>query len=382
MIYLSKRSNTKEFIARAKKLKPDHDYSKIVYVNSYTKVIITCPEKHEFSISPDHFLHGRDCRTCGYISSAKKQSSNTKEFIDKAKKIKPDHDYSKVIYANSRTKVIIICPKGHKFSIVADHFLRGQGCGICSITRKSNTEEFIARAKKIKPDHDYSEVVYVNNKTKVIITCPEKHRYLITPNNFLNGHDCRICGYKIIVEKRSSNTEEFTSKAKKIKPDHDYSKVVYINARIKVIITCPKKHEFLTSPETFLSGHDCPTCNLSKGEEAIRKLLEKYNISYNPQEEFEGLVGLKKGNLSFDFAISKKDKLLFLLEYQGEQHFRPWKTSVKYKEIFKSASKRTKAHDRIKKAYCTEHKIPLEFINYDEDIEERLDDLMEKYNLK
>ena len=48
-----RRLTTKEFITRAKEVHDDkYDYSKVVYVNSTTKVIIICPVHGEFPQTP------------------------------------------------------------------------------------------------------------------------------------------------------------------------------------------------------------------------------------------------------------------------------------------------------------------------------------------
>lgn len=62
-------------------------------------------------------------------------------------------------------------------------------------TKKSTTEEFIAKAQKIHGDlYDYSEVEYRNNRTKVKIRCVKHdHIYLQKPNDHLNGRGCPLC---------------------------------------------------------------------------------------------------------------------------------------------------------------------------------------------
>ena len=55
--------------------------------------------------------------------------------------------------------------------------LRGQGCPVCGLERKTKRkEQFIQEAKdKYNNFYDYSKVEYVNNITKVCIIC-SKHR--------------------------------------------------------------------------------------------------------------------------------------------------------------------------------------------------------------
>ena len=59
---------------------------------------------------------------------------------------------------------------------------------------KLTTEEFIAKAKAVHGDkYDYSKVEYVNNKTKVIITCPLHGKFSQAPFNHLHGNECPKC---------------------------------------------------------------------------------------------------------------------------------------------------------------------------------------------
>jgi len=56
-------------------------------------------------------------------------------------------------------------------------------------------------------------------------------------------------------------TKEFISEAKKIfGTKYDYSKVVYKNSSVKVIIICPEHGEFLKAPQKHLKGQGCRIC--------------------------------------------------------------------------------------------------------------------------
>lgn len=61
----------------------------------------------------------------------------------------------------------------------------------------------------------------------------------------------------------------------------------------------------------------CPLCNISYGEELVMNFLNKNNIRFTPQKEFDSLIGLGFGNLSYDFYIEDKRTLI---EFQGIQH--------------------------------------------------------------
>lgn len=185
-----------DFIEKSNRIHSDkYDYSKVNYVNSKTKVIITCPEHGDFEQLPNSHLLGKGCIKCG--------GSSTKDFQDFIEQSNLKHnskyDYSKVNYVNNKTKVEIICKEhGSFYQTPLKHISYGYGCPNCVSNVKSNTTEFIQKSLKIhKERFDYSKVDYVNNKTKVVITCNKHGDFEQLPNSHLLGHGCPQCCNKI-----------------------------------------------------------------------------------------------------------------------------------------------------------------------------------------
>ena len=167
---------TEEFIKRAKNIHGNkYDYSKVIYVNTETKVCIVCPKHGEFCQIPHSHLSGSGCPFCGRMKSpqAKKERASM-SFIEKARKVHGEkYDYSKFKYVDAKTKGIIICPIHGEYLQSADKHIHGSGCRKCSKNEQLTTEEFIERAKEIHGEkYDYSKVEYVNALTKVCIICP------------------------------------------------------------------------------------------------------------------------------------------------------------------------------------------------------------------
>lgn len=105
-------------------------------------------------------------------------------------------------------------------------------------------------------------------------------------------------------------------------------------------------------------------CCRSKGELIISDLLAKNNIQFIPQYSFKDFIS-EKNNIpyKFDFAIVDNNNLLYLIEYDGEQHYYYSKNSSSSwntKEHFE----KTKLRDNKKNIYCSEHGIPLIRIPY------------------
>lgn len=65
-----KKTTNSQFIQRAKEIYGDkYDYSKTNYINSDTKVIITCSKHGNFEKRPLKFLTGRECYECKKVES-------------------------------------------------------------------------------------------------------------------------------------------------------------------------------------------------------------------------------------------------------------------------------------------------------------------------
>jgi len=282
---------------------------------------------------------------------------STEEFIQKAIQVHGDkYDYSQVVYINSRTKVCIICLNHGTFWQQPFDHLYNHGCRKCNIInqpqcRPSNTEDFIKKAKKVHNKYDYSKVIYVNNKTKICIICPEHGEFWQTPNAHIQGQGCPKCAKNLILIKRSSNTIEFIQKANQVHNNkYNYLKVEYINDRIKICIICPKHGEFWQSPNSHLQGCGCPICKSSKGELRIILWLKKYRINFIPQYKFNDCRGIKR-TLPFDFYLPKFNTCI---EFDGKQHF----------GIGKWACKSINDNDQIKNEYCKQNNIHLIRIPY------------------
>ena len=189
------------------------------------------------------------------------------EFIKKARKVHGDkYDYSKVHYINNKTKVCITCPEHGEFWQMPANHTKGYGCSKCGGTKKLTTEEFIVKANKVHENkYDYSNVEYINNHTKVCIVCPEHGEFWQSPGSHLLGNGCPICGIKTASKKRKKTAEAFIEQAKVLHNNkYDYSNVEYINNHTKVCIVCPEHGEFWQTPNCHLNGQGCPNCCKNK----------------------------------------------------------------------------------------------------------------------
>lgn len=355
------------FISLAKELHPEYDYTNTNYVNALNKVEVICPKHGSFFILPQNFLKGQGCPKCSSERVAKKQTSTTDEFVNKAKILHPELDFSEVNYVNAHTKVKVICPKHGVFYKEPGDLLKkgGHGCPKCGHERCGkhvNTNEFIEKVKKIHPEYDYSKVNYTGAFDKVEITCPKHGSFFIMPSNLLRGSGCLQCAN----EKRSNNNDELIEKAKMFHPEYDYSKTNYVNARTKVIVTCPKHGDFSANPAWLIKGVGCPVCSESKGESFIRSWLLNHKISFIGQHRFNDLR-----RYPYDFYLPNFN---LLIEYNGEQHYKEVSVFHRKSGDFEGQLVR----DHLKKSYAERNGYNLlvipywEFKNIDKILSEKL----------
>lgn len=170
---------TVEFIQKANKLHNGrYDYSQTVYVNSRTKVKIICLEHGTFEQLPSSHLQGNGCPKCARVwsddhkynlqlSARRSRGMTTSEWIKRARQVHGDrYDYSQTVYVNQRTNVKIICPVHGVFEQKADSHIRGCGCRLCGLNSENR-----------KGVHSWSE----EQHRKTMTTCLNRYgakRYL------------------------------------------------------------------------------------------------------------------------------------------------------------------------------------------------------------
>lgn len=250
-------TETKEiFIEKANKIHNNkYNYSLVEY--SYTKnpVKIICPTHGEFTQKPVTHLQGYGCQICG---GSKQLTQN--DFIEKANKTHNNkYNYSKAIYKNAQSKLIIDCAIHGEFTQKASKHLFGQGCPHCANNVKSSLEKFIEKAKlKHGEIYDYSKTEYDGTDTKTIFICPIHGDFETTPYLHLK-HGCLECSIQEPGNKQYQDT--FIENSNKIHNNkYDYSQVDYFNAITYVKIVCPIHGVFEQAPYDHRQGKGCSKC--------------------------------------------------------------------------------------------------------------------------
>lgn len=200
------RSSIKEFVNAAQLIhNNEYDYSQVVYKNTSTSVAIICHKHGQFEQSPNTHLSGSGCLECGREKTKASNTKSTDVFINESRAIHGDkYDYSSVEYKGTFEKVVIICPEHGEFDQEPTSHLSDHGCPQCGINagadaRRSNTEEFITKARRIHGDrYHYTKVKYKSNMSHVIITCPKHGDFNQSPSHHLQQQGCPRCKESIL----------------------------------------------------------------------------------------------------------------------------------------------------------------------------------------
>ena len=273
------------FIEKARSVHGDkYDYSKSVYVNSKTKLTITCKAHGDFEQIPNSHLCGSGCPDCGKKARNGRHEPNTQGFIKKANAVHGDkYDYSKSVYIKSKQKVVITCTKHGDFEQTPNSHLAGQGCRKCgkeSMGKKQtlSKDQFLKKAKSVHGDkYDYSLVDYVGVDTAVKIVCSKHGVFNQKPHEHMIGRDCLDCGNETSGIARTRTTSYFIEKAHLVHGDrYDYSKSEYKGVSDKISIICSKHGEFTQVAGYHMQGAGCPSCAV-RHSNAELEMLEMLN---------------------------------------------------------------------------------------------------------
>lgn len=345
-----------EFIERSlNKHNGLYDYSKTIYKNARTKVIIICKIHGEYEQLPFSHLKGSGCKQCA--NDALKIQYTKTEFIQHCNKTHNfKYDYSDTKYVDWSTKIFVICPIHGKFYINPSQHVKGTGCPKCNHVKITKTnDEFIIQSTIIHNNkYEYSKTNYINALHDVEIICKQHGSFIQNAHSHLQGHGCPICRNESHPKKYTTKT--LIEKFKSIHSDlYDYSKVNYYNYTSPVEIICKIHGVFKQTPKKHLMGQGCPMCKKSHGEQLIQKFLTENNISYQPQYRFKNCKYNKI--LPFDFYLPAHN---ICIEFDGKQHHKPMSFSSDQSEETKNNNlANIQIRDNIKTEFCYSNNIKL-----------------------
>lgn len=198
------------------------------------------------------------------------------------------------------------------------------------------------------------EILWENSPVKVKCLCDCGKTTIVNKVDLKDGHT-RSCGCLQIDSISEKNIKDFTG----MKSEYGVKLIErYKQNKNKVFLwkcECHCGNIFYDIPARILNGHtrSCGCLKSSISEKVIEDFLIEKNIPYKTQYSFDDLRYKQK--LKFDFAIMKDNNTLdFLVEYDGEQHFKAVECFGGEKQY-----KETKIRDNLKNEYCLKNNIKL-----------------------
>ena len=132
-------------------------------------------------------------------------------------------------------------------------------------------------------------------------------------------------------------------------------------SRKKIWWKCDKNHEWkAVVGSRTCHNQSCPYCKTSIGENTIAEILRAKDIPFERECKFKTCKD--ENCLPFDFMIKLGSKLK-LIEYQGQQHYRPLNFGSTVKDA-RTMFAYVQKHDAIKRHWCQKNKIQLLEIPY------------------
>ena len=147
------RSTLAEFLTKSNAIHGDrYDYSNANYVDSVTKIQISCSIHGPFWQTPNAHLLGQGCPVCGG-----RVKLTTEQFVTNAEVVHGDtYDYSETDYVTAKDPVKIICRIHGEFWQTPNNHTQGQGCPTCSASKGELVISKVLRGKDIKYVQEYS----------------------------------------------------------------------------------------------------------------------------------------------------------------------------------------------------------------------------------
>ena len=226
--------------------------------------------------------------------------------------------YGPIVGTGKNRKIHVWCKEHGLFIQSLTNHLKGYGCFKCS--RETAIEktryaydEYVAKARSIHGDKfDYSLVKFKTVNDDIDIICPVHGNITQRANGHLK-YGCAKChsDSKIIPK------DVFIQRANEVHDNkYDYSEMEYNKTSEKIKIICKEHGPFKQHGGEHLRGSGCPICRSSRGELKIAKMLQKLDIPFIKEFSFTD------STFRYDFKLVNEN---ILIEFDGEQHFRPVK---------------------------------------------------------
>lgn len=216
--------------------------------------------------------------------------------------------------------------------------------------------------------------------TKICDACDKEvpgipYRDIMKCRNASGKDMCRKCGTKEMLRKRTmrrvNSGDNLAFAAPELAQEwhltmncRESPETVVPNSHYKAWWVCSDcRHEWQASVYARMGGTGCPVCRKSRGERRIYKFLQEQGVAFETQVSYDGLIGIGGCPLLFDFVVGEVDNPRLVIEYDGEQHFRPVIFGENSRDPIEQFDK-VREHDRRKNEWCVNLGVPILRIKY------------------
>ena len=362
---------TSEYLSRLSVVNPNIEAIED-YVTAKTKILHKCKiDGYEWYVEPSSTLQGCGCPQC-----AGNIKRSHEEYVVELLTKNPNVE-SIDVYVNANTPILHRCILHDVYWYITPYnALLGRGCVKCSHekTRLSimKTQEEYEAELCIKNPHVKLVGKYINARTPTTHRCNE-HNMLwdVLPHSVLLGNGCSKCWRERAAIALRKTEVQYVAELEQLNSSVELVGD-YINSNTPTLHHCKACDNYWSpTPGNVLAGHGCPICNQSYGEKVVGIWLAKHNISFISQHRFADCIDQRQ--LPFDFYLPELNKMI---EFDGEQHFRPVDFAGRGAKWALEHFKITQHHDKIKNQYCCDNNIQLLRIPYFKNIEDELNNFL------
>lgn len=157
------------------------------YTSSQTPLQILCSKGHNIKPSFSEFKRKARCNEC---------SRSRKPTIDEINTYIAPKGF-KVIsteYKDNSTKLQTQCSKGHVWDICWNNLKNGNGCPYCYGNKKYTFDDIKKNLEQF--GYKINQNFYKDVSTKIELICPKQHRYSVRYHDFLTGVRCSSCSHQ------------------------------------------------------------------------------------------------------------------------------------------------------------------------------------------
>lgn len=176
------------------------------YINNRTKLEIECPHHHTWWASWDSIRSGKRCRQCYQEGIQKAVPIRKRTTKSESREQHRARMYARFVsalqaegykiisgeYINNRTKVALVCPRGHSWVTSWNQFSSGKRCKVCWMEDSRLTQEQVERELAAEGCELLDEYKGMKSKFKYRCAC-NRISYIRLPD-FRKGVRCPACG--------------------------------------------------------------------------------------------------------------------------------------------------------------------------------------------